>query len=53
MGEPGASTPAADGQSYGRYDFSSAGKQNMFGVAINVISTPYGDMRIVRNVHLD
>lgn len=53
MVEPGASSPAADGQSYGRYDFSGAGKQNMFGVAINVISTPYGDMRIVRNVHLD
>ena len=53
MVEPGASTPAADGQSYGRYDFSSSGKQNMFGVAVNVISTPYGDMRVVRNVHLD
>ena len=25
----------------------------MFGVAVNVISTPYGDMRVVRNVHLD
>lgn len=53
MVEPGASSPAADGQAYGRYDFSSNGKQNMFGVAVNVISTPYGDMRVVRNVHLD
>jgi len=29
------------------------GKTKAFGVDINVISTPYGDMRVVRNVHLD
>ena len=48
---PGNSSP--DDASLGRYDFSSGGKQNMFGVAVNVISTPYGDMRVVRNVLLD
>ena len=53
MVDPGATSPDSAGQSYGRFDFSRSGKQNMFGVAVNVISTPYGDMRVVRNVHLD
>lgn len=34
-------------------DFAISGKRNVFGVAITTISTPYGDMNVVRNVHLD
>ena len=30
-----------------------SGKKKAFGVDITVISTPYGDMNVARNVHLD
>jgi len=36
-----------------RADFAFKGTSNKLGVAVNVISTIYGDMNIVRNVHLD
>ena len=29
------------------------GKKKVFGVDIAVISTPYGDMNVARNIHLD
>ena len=36
-----------------RADMSLSSKKKVFGVDINVISTPYGDMNVARNVHLD
>lgn len=36
-----------------RADFSYKGTSNKLGVAVNKIATIYGDMNIVRNVHLD
>ena len=36
-----------------RADFAFKGVSNKLGVAVNKISTIYGDMNIVRNVHLD
>jgi hypothetical protein len=36
-----------------RADFAFKGTSNKLGVAVNNISTIYGDMNIVRNVHLD
>ena len=36
-----------------RADFSFKGTSNMLGVAVNKIATIYGDLNIVRNVHLD
>jgi hypothetical protein len=36
-----------------RADFAFKGVSNQLGVAVNQISTIYGDMNIVRNVHLD
>ncbi len=36
-----------------RADMSLTAKKKVFGVDIAVISTPYGDMNVVRNVHLD
>ena len=32
---------------------SLTGKKKVFGVEITTISTPYGDMNVARNVHLD
>jgi len=49
----GTANSAPDDASLGRYDFAKQGSLKRFGVAINVISTPYGDMKVVRNVHLD
>ena len=39
--------------SQARYDFAAAGKKNIFGIDVTTISTVYGDMNCVRNVHLD
>jgi len=36
-----------------RADFAYKGTSNKLGVAVNKISTIYGDMNIARNVHLD
>lgn len=36
-----------------RADFSFKGTTNMLGVSVNRISTIYGDMNIVRDIHLD
>jgi len=36
-----------------RADMSLTAKKKVFGVDISVISTPYGDMNVARNVHLD
>ena len=47
----GSRTPTSAG--HGRADFAVTGKKKVFGVDITTISTPYGDMNISRNVHLD
>ena len=39
--------------SAGRYDMAMIGKQKKFGLDVSTISTPYGDMNLVRNIHLD
>ena len=36
-----------------RGDFSITGKKKVFGIDVTTISTIYGDMNVVRNVHLD
>jgi len=36
-----------------RADMSLTSKKKVFGVDISVISTPYGDMNVARNIHLD
>ena len=39
--------------SNGRFDMSMMAKSKKFGLDISTISTPYGDMNITRNIHLD
>ena len=53
MVEPGASSPAADGQSYGRAGFAATGRSKQFGVDMTRISTVYGDMNVARHIALD
>ena len=36
-----------------RADFAMTGKKKVFGVDITTFSTPYGDMNVARNIHLD
>ena len=36
-----------------RADMAITGRKKVFGVDITVISTPYGDMNVARNIHLD
>ena len=36
-----------------RFDFAVTGKKKLFGLPVTQISTPYGDMNVVRNIHLD
>ena len=36
-----------------RADMALSGKKKVFGVDISTISTPYGDMNVARNIHLD
>ena len=36
-----------------RADMALTGKKKVFGVDITTISTPYGDMNVSRNIHLD
>jgi len=36
-----------------RADMVMTGRKKVFGVDISVISTPYGDMNVARNIHLD
>jgi len=37
----------------GRFDMSMMAKSKKFGLDISTISTPYGDMNVTRNIHLD
>ena len=46
-------TTAANMRSNARADFSMSGKKKVFGIDVTTISTIYGDMNLVRNVHLD
>ena len=41
------------GGSLGRADMAISGKGKKFGLDITKISTPYGDMNVTRNIHLD
>lgn len=41
------------GNSLARLDMSIMGKSKKFGLDITTISTPYGDMNVTRNIHLD
>tara|TARA_R100000951_G_C2653126_1_gene185104 strand:- start:670 stop:2259 length:1590 start_codon:yes stop_codon:yes gene_type:complete len=34
-------------------DFAMTGKKKVFGVDITTFTTPYGDMNVARNIHLD
>ena len=36
-----------------RADFAMTGKKKVFGVDITTFATPYGDMNVARNIHLD
>jgi len=36
-----------------RAEMAMVGKKKVFGVDVTAISTPYGDMNVVRNIHLD
>jgi len=36
-----------------RADLAITGKKKVFGVDITTITTPYGDMNVARNIHLD
>ena len=36
-----------------RADLALTGKKKVFGVDISTFSTPYGDMNVARNIHLD
>ena len=36
-----------------RADIAMTGKKKVFGVDISTFSTPYGDMNVARNIHLD
>ena len=36
-----------------RADFAQVGKKKILGVDITVFSTPYGDLNVARNIHLD
>jgi hypothetical protein len=49
----GGQTPVTDGTSLGRADMAITGKKKVFGLNITTISTPYGDMNVTRNIHLD
>ena len=53
MVKPGASSPDSSGNSYGRADMTAVAKKKAFGVDVTTIGTPYGDMNVVRNIHLD
>lgn len=48
-----AQTASGGGNSLARADMSMIGKKKAFGVDITTISTPYGDMNVARNIHLD
>jgi len=49
----GTTSPAADTSVMGRADMSMQGKKKVLGVDTTTISTVYGDINVVRNVHLD
>ena len=48
-----ASLNAGTGVNSARADFAITGKSKRYGLDITTISTPYGDMNITRNIHLD
>lgn len=53
LGMIGPGNTAPDDLSLGRASVAMTGKKRPFGVDMTVISTPLGDMNVVRNIHLD
>jgi len=43
----------ANGQARANWDMGVVGSKKAFGVDIKTFTTPYGDMNVTRNVHLD
>ena len=46
-------TPTLTNQTVYSSDIGVAGKKNVLGLGVSVINTVYGDLNIVRNIHLD
>ena len=42
-----------DSQARANWDMGRAGSKDAFGVSVTTFTTPYGDMNVARNVHLD
>ena len=42
-----------DSQARANWDMGRAGTKDAFGVSVTQFTTPYGDMNVARNVHLD
>ena len=42
-----------DSQARANWDMGRAGTKDAFGVSVTTFTTPYGDMNVARNVHLD
>jgi len=43
----------ANSQARANWDMGRVGSKDAFGVSVTTFSTPYGDMNVARNVHLD
>jgi len=52
-GTPATTSYKHNEMSAARADMALAGKKKVFGIDVTTISTIYGDMNVVRNVHLD
>jgi hypothetical protein len=52
-GSPSTDASTNLGNRLARADMALAGKKKVFGIDVTTISTVYGDMNVVRNVHLD
>jgi hypothetical protein len=46
-------TAVENGQARANWDMGRSGSRDAFGVAVTTFTTPYGDMNVARNVHLD
>ena len=44
---------ASNTQARANWDMGRAGSKDAFGVSVTTFTTPYGDMNVARNVHLD
>jgi hypothetical protein len=53
MVSAGATSPGDSATSMGRADLAQTGRKKVLGLDTTVITTIYGDMNVVRNIHLD